>query len=66
MEKELKNDVKVERRGGRREGSGRKRTTVKEYRVCATKEVADILEAVTGSKSDYLCRAVLFYHAHGN
>ena len=62
----MKNEAKVERRGGRRDGSGRKRTTVKEYRVCATKEVADILEAVQGSKSEYLCRAVLFYHEHGN
>lgn len=53
--------TKIENRGGRREGAGRKATTAKKYAVCATQEVVDILEAVTGSKSDYICRAVLHY-----
>ncbi len=55
--------TKTENRGGRREGAGRKATTAKKYAVCATQEVVDILEAVTGSKSDYICRAVLHYAA---
>ena len=53
--------TKTENRGGRREGAGRKATTVKKYAVCATQEVVDILESVSGSKSDYICRAVLHY-----
>ena len=61
MENELNLSARVENRGGRREGAGRKHTTVKKYVVCATQEVADILEAVAGSKSDYICRAVLHY-----
>ncbi len=56
-------NTKIENRGGRREGAGRKATTVKKYVVCATQEVADILEAVTGSKSDYICRAVIHYNS---
>lgn len=54
---------RVENRGGRREGAGRKATTAKKYVVCATQEVMDILEAVSGSKSDYICKAVLHYAA---
>ena len=53
--------TKTENRGGRREGAGRKPTTAKKYVVCATQEVMDILEAVSGSKSDFICRAVLHY-----
>ena len=63
MEKEMSQSTKVENRGGRREGAGRKHTTVKKYQLCATQEVADILEAVTGSKSDYICRAVIHYNS---
>lgn len=55
--------TKIENRGGRREGAGRKATTVKKYQLCATQEVVDILEAVTGSKSDFICKAVVHYNA---
>lgn len=51
-------------RGGARQGAGRKRTTAKQYMVYAPQSVVDILEAVEGSKSDYICQAIAFYHQH--
>lgn len=46
-------------RGGKREGAGRKRTSVKSYAFHAPQEVHDILEAVEGSKSAYICQCIL-------
>lgn len=46
--------------GGARSGSGRKKTAVKYYSFGATKEVADILEALDGSKTEYIIRCILF------
>ena len=62
MESETDNGRKTTR-GGARAGAGRKHTSVKTYTVYATQEVVDILEAVTGSKSDYICRAVIHYNS---
>ena len=61
MESKTDNERKTAR-GGARAGAGRKHTSVKTYTVYATREVMDILEAVNGSKSDYICRAVLHYN----
>ena len=46
-------------RGGAREGAGRKKTTVKSYYLRATKEVAEILDAVDGSKSAFVNDCIL-------
>ena len=46
-------------RGGKREGAGRKHTTVKQYMFYATQEVHDILSKVEGSRSAYICRCIL-------
>lgn len=54
---------KAERRGGARKGAGRKRSTAKVYQLYATQEVMDILEAVTGSKSDFICKCILHYNS---
>lgn len=45
--------------GGKREGAGRKRTTVKSYAFHAPQEVYDILEAVEGSKSEFICKCII-------
>lgn len=45
--------------GGKRAGAGRKRTAVKSYAFHAPQEVHDILEAVEGSKSAYICKCIL-------
>lgn len=47
--------------GGRRDGAGRKKTTAKRYGFNAPADVADILEAVEGSKSDYIIAAIRAY-----
>lgn len=52
---------KEAKRGGARKGAGRKRSTAKVYQLYATKEVMDILEAVPGSKSDFICKCILHY-----
>lgn len=49
----------AKKRGGKREGAGRKRTTVKSYQLYATEDVVRILEAVEGSKSDFICKCIL-------
>lgn len=46
-------------RGGAREGAGRKRFSVKSYYLRATEEVAEILEAVEGSKSQFVNDCIL-------
>ncbi|MCM1516075.1 MAG: hypothetical protein NC080_06635 [Paraprevotella sp.] len=45
--------------GGKREGAGRKRTSVKSYAFSATQEVYEILERVEGSKSAFICECIL-------
>ena len=49
----------IKKHGGKREGAGRKRTTVKSYAFHAPQEVYDILEAVQGSKSEFICRCII-------
>lgn len=51
---------KKSKRGGARPGSGRPRKNiVKSYAFHAPQEVYDILEAVEGSKSDFICKCIL-------
>lgn len=45
--------------GGARTGSGRKKTAAKYYSFSATKEVMDILESVSGSKSEFINECIL-------
>ena len=45
--------------GGKREGAGRKSKSVKYYGFRATQEVFEILEAVEGSKSDFINDCIL-------
>lgn len=54
-----KNMEQQKKRGGKRPGAGRKKTTVKSYAFHAPKEVYDILEAVEGSKSDFICKCII-------
>lgn len=45
--------------GGSRKGSGRKKTKAKYYGFNATPEVMQILEAVEGSKTDFINKCIL-------
>ena len=49
--------------GGKREGAGRKKTSVKTYCIYAPQDVFDIMEAVEGNKSEYILNAIRAYHA---
>ena len=53
------NKEKKSNRGGARQGAGRKRTCVKSYAFHAPQEVYDILEAVQGSKSEFICQCII-------
>ena len=46
-------------RGGAREGSGRPKTSVKTYYFGASPEVYEIMEAVDGSKSQFVNDCIL-------
>lgn len=46
--------------GGKRAGSGRKKTTAKRVGICVPQDVADILSK-QNSITDYICEAVRFY-----
>ena len=52
-------EKKTSKRGGARPGAGRKRSRVKSYAFHAPQEVYDILEAVEGSKSEFICQCIL-------
>ena len=47
------------KRGGAREGAGRKRKGVHYYGFRATQEVHDILKRIEGSKADFINRCIL-------
>ncbi|MBR1688092.1 MAG: hypothetical protein IJ710_06105 [Prevotella sp.] len=47
------------RRGGSRPGSGRPKTSVKTYYFGASPEVYEIMEAVEGSKSQFVNDCIL-------
>ncbi|MCQ2210583.1 MAG: hypothetical protein MJZ34_09850 [Paludibacteraceae bacterium] len=53
----MENQAEKPQRGGKREGSGRKKTTSKTYGFNAPQEVVDILEKVP-SKTDYIIAAI--------
>lgn len=54
----MENQVKRGQRGGKREGSGCKKTTTKRYGFNATEEVERILENVPG-KTEYIIQAII-------
>lgn len=54
-------DEKKNTHGGKREGAGRKKTTEKRIGICVPKDIADILESVEGSKTDFICEAIRQY-----
>ena len=47
------------KRGGKREGAGRKRKGVHYYGFRATQEVHDILSGIAGSKADFINKCIL-------
>lgn len=53
------NKLKKSNRGGARPGSGRKKIRAKYYGFAATKEVYEILEAIPGSKTDFINACIL-------
>ena len=59
---ENKNSSSAKNWGGARDGSGRKRTTVKNYNFRATPEVNAILQEVPGSKTEFINKCILYYH----
>lgn len=56
-------EMPQEKRGGARIGAGRKKTTEKRYGLRAPADVVEIIEAAE-NKTDFICEAVRFYHAH--
>lgn len=46
------------RRGGKREGSGRKKTTAKRIGFNAPQDIADILSRIDGNITDFICDAI--------
>lgn len=48
----------TKKRGGKRDGSGRKKTVCKTYTFYAPADVAEILEAVGKGKSKFICDAI--------
>ncbi|MCM1484053.1 MAG: hypothetical protein NC043_06935 [Muribaculaceae bacterium] len=62
----MENKSEKNQRGGRREGAGRKKIGIaKRYGFNAPADVAAILEALSGSKSDYIIAAIRAYHSAG-
>lgn len=49
----------VKKWGGAREGAGRKKKYAKTYYFGATKEVADILEALSENRTDFINRCII-------
>lgn len=62
----MENPKEKNQHGGRREGAGRKKTTAKRYGFNAPEDVAAILEAVEGSKSDFIIAAIRAYIQNRN
>ena len=56
---------KKSNRGGKREGSGRKKTAAKYYYFSALPDVDEILKSVEGSKSAFVNRCIAFAYASG-
>ena len=49
------------KKGGKREGAGRKKTTEKRIMFGASAEVLEIIEKIEGNKSDFINKAILAY-----
>lgn len=47
--------------GGKRENAGRKKESVKRYMFSASQDVVNILDALDGNKSDFICKAIIAY-----
>lgn len=54
----MENQEEKRKRGGKREGAGRKKTTCKTYGFNAPEEVVAILESVP-NKTEYIVRAII-------
>lgn len=54
-------DEKKTTRGGKREGAGRKRTAEGRIGLRIPKDVADILDGIEGSKTEFICEAIRQY-----
>lgn len=54
----MENQEEKKKRGGKREGAGRKKTTCKKYGFNASEEVSKILENIT-NKTAYINQAIL-------
>ena len=54
----MENQEEKRKRGGKREGAGRKKTTCKTYGFNAPGEVVAILESVP-NKTEYIIRAII-------
>lgn len=54
----MDNQEEKKKRGGKREGAGRKKTTFKKFGFNATEEVAEILEKIP-NKTEYILQAIL-------
>jgi hypothetical protein len=54
-------EEQTKKRGGKREGAGRKKFTCKRYGFNAPEDVALILESI-GNKSDFICSAIRAFH----
>ena len=54
-----KNELSKATWGGARKGSGRKRTCAKRVFFSASQEVADILDACEGNRSDFINECIL-------
>ncbi|WP_291584094.1 hypothetical protein [Bacteroides sp.] len=52
------NEISKKKRGGARQGSGRKKTTCKTYGFNAPEEVCMILEQLD-NKTDFICEAIV-------
>ena len=53
-------EITKKKRGGARPGSGRKKTTHKQYVLYASKEVSEILDSIKGIPiTRYICEAIL-------
>ncbi|MBO4805123.1 MAG: hypothetical protein IK005_12620 [Paludibacteraceae bacterium] len=57
----MDNQEEKKKRGGKREGAGRKKTTCKKFGFNATEEVANILENIP-NKTEFIIQAILEKH----
>lgn len=54
-------EQKNKKRGGKREGAGRPKTTAKKYGFCAPDDVVTILENLDCERTEFILSAIRFY-----